>query len=67
MSQSYRDVQDRLRQAGIVISKKGDVHRINFFGGLADTAYYTSSLDDALSTGLVMARSVKRQRWQDPS
>ena len=50
-------MQERLREAGIVLSKKGSVHRINFFGGLASTACYTDSLDDALSSGLAMAQS----------
>ncbi|MDX8448569.1 hypothetical protein [Mesorhizobium captivum] len=38
------------------MSKKGDVHRINFFGGLEDTARYTTSLKEALERGLAMAR-----------
>ena len=55
MAPTYKIVQERLREAGIVISKKGNVYRINFFGGLPGTAYYTDSLDDALSSGLAMA------------
>ncbi|WP_281034920.1 hypothetical protein [Mesorhizobium waimense] len=38
------------------MSKKGEVHRINFFGGLENTALYTTSLEDALDKGLRMAR-----------
>jgi hypothetical protein len=53
---TYRSVQETLRKAGIVISKRGDTHRINFFSGLEDTAYYTNSLQDALETGLNMGR-----------
>jgi hypothetical protein len=52
---TYKSVQAQLRAAGIVISKKGEVHRINFFGGLEDTAYHTDSLKDALVQGLKMA------------
>ncbi|TIO84153.1 MAG: hypothetical protein E5X74_17435 [Mesorhizobium sp.] len=52
---TYREVQEMLRRAGIVISKRGSTHRINFFGGQEDTAYYTESLRDALDTGLKMA------------
>ncbi|PBC04299.1 hypothetical protein CK220_11865 [Mesorhizobium sp. WSM3860] len=53
---TYKSVQETLRAAGIVISKKGDVHRINFFGGLENTAHYTTSLKEALEQGLAMAR-----------
>lgn len=53
---TYKSVQETLRAAGIVISKKGDVHRINFFGGLEDTARYTTNLMEALKQGLAMAR-----------
>jgi hypothetical protein len=56
MSLTYKAVQERLRKAGVVISKRGCVHRINFFGGLETTAYYTESLQDALEKGLQMAR-----------
>ncbi|ANT51221.1 hypothetical protein GCM10007880_30870 [Mesorhizobium amorphae] len=53
---TYKSVQELLREAGIVMSKKGEVHRINFFGGLEDTAHYTTSLEEALDRGLRMAR-----------
>jgi hypothetical protein len=53
----YKSVQETLREAGIVISKRGDTHRINFFGGLEGTAYYTESLQDALEVGLNMAKN----------
>ena len=55
MNVTYKTVQQMLRKAGIVISKKGEVHRINFFSGLENTAYYTTSLQDALDKGLAMA------------
>jgi hypothetical protein len=56
MSTSYKVVQEMLREIGIVISKRGDTHRINFFGGLEETACYTTSLTDALDRGVDMAR-----------
>ncbi|MEO5326345.1 hypothetical protein PV773_23795 [Mesorhizobium sp. CC13] len=52
----YREVQDRLRTIGILISKRGNRIRVNHFGGIEDTAYYTDSLDDALAAGMKMAR-----------
>ena len=56
VNMTYKAVQETLRAAGIVISKKGETHRINFFSGLEDTAHYTTSLQDALDKGLAMAR-----------
>jgi hypothetical protein len=58
---TYKEVQEKLRDKGIVISKRGDTHRINYFGGLEDTARYTTSLQDALKQGFEMA---KRHRTQ---
>ncbi|PDQ21846.1 hypothetical protein CN311_07050 [Mesorhizobium sanjuanii] len=55
MTLTYKAVQEVLRKAGIVMSKKGGVHRINFFSGLEETAYYTTDLQDVLDKGLVMA------------
>jgi hypothetical protein len=52
---TYKQVQEILRKAGVVMSKRGETHRINFFGGLEDTAYYTSDLRDALAKGLKMS------------
>ncbi|MER8480746.1 hypothetical protein NKG95_06970 [Mesorhizobium sp. M1423] len=60
MNVKYKTVQEVLRKAGIVMSKKGEVHRINFFSGLEDTAYYTPSLQDALDKGLAMAGGAGR-------
>lgn len=60
MNMTYKAVQRVLRKAGIVISKKGEVHRINFFSGLENTAYYTTSLQEALDRGLAMARGAGR-------
>lgn len=53
---TYKSVQDQLRDSGIVMSKKGNVHRINYFSGLEDTALYTESLQEALEKGLAMAK-----------
>ncbi|MER8835264.1 hypothetical protein [Mesorhizobium sp. M0909] len=60
MNMKYKTVQEVLRKAGIVMSKKGEVHRINFFSGLQNTAYYTPSLQDALDKGLAMAGGAGR-------
>ncbi|CCV14996.1 hypothetical protein [Mesorhizobium sp. STM 4661] len=56
MSLKYKAVQGTLRKVGIVISKKGEIHRINFLNGPENTAYYTTSLQEALDKGLAMAR-----------
>jgi hypothetical protein len=60
VTMTYKAVQEELRAAGIVMSKKGETHRINFFSGLEDTAHYTTSLHDALSRGLAMSRRRRR-------
>jgi hypothetical protein len=62
MSKTYKAVQETLRRAGIVISKRGCTHRINFFSGLENTAYYTDSLQEALAKGLEMARPRQLER-----
>ena len=64
MVMTYRSVQETLRKAGIVMSKRGDTHRINFFSGLEDTAYYTDSLQDALESGLRMASALASRRFR---
>ncbi|MCV3208602.1 hypothetical protein OHD62_27060 [Mesorhizobium sp. YC-39] len=60
MNLTYKAVQEVLRKAGIVMSKKGEVHRINFFSGLEDTAYYTTDLQDVLDKGLAMSNGRPR-------
>jgi hypothetical protein len=55
MELTYRAVQERLRAAGVVMSKRGETIRINFFGGLEDTARYSNDLEEALANGLEMA------------
>lgn len=52
----YKWVQEQLRAAGVVMSKKGEMHRINYFSGLEDTALYMVSLQEALEKGLAMSR-----------
>ena len=56
MELTYRAVQERLRAVGVVMSKSGDVVRINYFGGLEDTAFYSTSLRETLDKGLEMGR-----------
>lgn len=51
----YRELQEQLRDIGIVISKKGDTLRINYFSGLENTAHYTTSFEDALEKAQKMA------------
>ena len=67
MSLTYKSVQSQLRANGIVISKKGEVHRINFFGGHEETAYQTDSLEDALDQGMKMAGAPRSRIRFSPS
>jgi hypothetical protein len=53
---TYKWVQEQLREVGIVISKRGETLRINYFSGLEDTAHYTTSLQEALETGFEMRK-----------
>lgn len=53
---TYKIVKEQLRKAGIVMSKRGCIHRIDFFGGLEDPAFYTDSLEHAPDKGPQMAR-----------
>lgn len=50
----YREVQERLRLVGVMISKRGDTIRVNHFGGFQDSPYYTESLEDAFGAGMKM-------------
>lgn len=52
----YGEVQERLRSVGVLICKRGGLIRINHFGGQAETAIYTDSIDEALTAGMAMAR-----------
>ncbi|PWK65841.1 hypothetical protein C8K44_11556 [Aminobacter sp. AP02] len=51
----FSDVRETLRSIGVVVSKRGETIRLNHFGGLEDTAKYTTDLQDALSLGRAMA------------
>lgn len=51
------DVRATLHSYGLVISKRGDEYRVSFrLWPTEATAYYTDDLEDALQTGLYMAR-----------
>jgi hypothetical protein len=52
----YKSVQEQLRQIGIVMSKRGETLRINYFGGLEDTARYPQTLQEALDLGFALAK-----------
>lgn len=52
----YREVQERLRAVGIVVSKRAGVIRLNHFGGFEKSALYVEDLQEALNVGLKMAR-----------
>lgn len=53
----HREVQEQLRVVGISLSKNGGSLRVNYFGGGADTAHFTSDLEEALRIGLSMANA----------
>jgi hypothetical protein len=38
-----------------------EIHRINFFGGLEETAHYTTSLQDCLEKGADKAQPARRR------
>lgn len=52
-----------LQQHGVVLktTEYGE-YRVNFKGGSEDTAYYTDDLDDAVATGLHMAKATHASR-----
>lgn len=67
MNLTYKTVQARLRKVGISIRKKGEIHRINFLNGEEDTAYYTTSLQEALDKGLAMAKRAEGPQSGPPA
>ncbi|PDQ18369.1 hypothetical protein CN311_25030 [Mesorhizobium sanjuanii] len=67
MNLTYKTVQARLRKAGISIRKKGEIHRINLVGGQENTAYYTTSLQEALDRGLAMAKRAEEPQSGPPA
>jgi hypothetical protein len=52
----YKSVQGQLRELGIVMSKRGEALRINYFGGLEDTACYPRTLQEALDQGFELSK-----------
>lgn len=50
-------VQSVFSPLGISLRKRDGEFRVNFVGGNEDTAYYTTDLQDALNTGVVMAKA----------
>ncbi|CCV07989.1 hypothetical protein MESS2_670007 [Mesorhizobium metallidurans STM 2683] len=67
MNLTYKTVQAKLRKAGIALRKKGEIHRINFLNGPENTAYYTTSLQEALDKGLAMARRAEGPQSDPPA
>jgi hypothetical protein len=60
---SYKQVQQTLRGAGIVMSKPGGRYRVNFFGGLPTTDQFSMDLKGALEAGLKLASTRKGPAW----
>lgn len=53
---SLASVKGQLRAIGMTVNKsRYGEYRVNFSGGTEATAYYTTTLDDALATGIAMA------------
>lgn len=44
-----------LAKRGVTLTVRDGEYRVNFVGGKEDSAYYTTDLNDALSTGRAMA------------
>ncbi|WP_432283675.1 hypothetical protein SLT36_17400 [Aminobacter sp. BA135] len=51
----FSDVRESLRSIGVVMSKRGETIRLNYFGGLEDTAKYATDLQEALALGRELA------------
>lgn len=60
---TYGAVQRRLRAAGIVICKRDQRYRVNFFSGLPETARFSNDLKGALEAGLSLAATRKGPAW----
>lgn len=56
----FSEMRETLRGIGIVVSKRGETIRLNHFGGLEDTARYTSDLQEALTMGRDLAGPRRR-------
>ncbi len=46
----------KLRQVGMTLTRKDGEYRVNIAGGKEATAYYTDDIEDALNTGLAIAK-----------
>lgn len=55
---NMKEAREKLTPIGVGISfnKDDDEYRVNFKGGREATAYYTNDLDDAVGTGIDMAK-----------
>ena len=49
-----------LRQYGITFRCRDGEYRVNYLNGREETAYYTNDIEDAVSTGTVMARELNQ-------
>ena len=56
----FSEVRETLRGMGVVVSKRGETIRLNYFGGLEDTARYTNNLEQALALGHEIAQPIRR-------
>lgn len=54
-----RSVRQALRDIGVTLGRRNSAGewRVNLKGGRETTAYYASDIQDALDTGLAMARN----------
>lgn len=62
MNVTQKHVRAVLKAAGMAIYRIDDEYRVNFRRAPESTAYYTNDLEDALETGLYMART-ERSAW----
>lgn len=58
LTKPNQSIRTQLRAVGVRFKYLHDTDefRVNFVGGLEATAYYTDDIEDALSTGLAMAK-----------
>lgn len=56
----FSEVRETLRTMGVVMSKRGEIIRLNHFGGLEDTAKYTTDLQNAATLGRELANPHQR-------
>jgi hypothetical protein len=64
---TYKQAQRLVRNLGLVLSRSDyNEYVVNFRHGREATAYFTNDLNDALSTAMVMARSLTNPRLAAP-